>query len=102
MTTRYAIAFGFAALLAGSSLWPASARAANGRTVDQYTCKDVMREHGDNRDVTIAFLHGYVLGKSGSPAFDVESLHKQTRDFIERCLDNPNEKAIDAMAKVKS
>jgi hypothetical protein len=24
----------------------------------------VMREHGGNRDVTIAFLHGYLLGKS--------------------------------------
>ena len=91
-----------ALILLGLGVGWASAQSGNSRTVDQYTCKDVMREHGDNRDVTIAFLHGYVLGKSGSPAFDVDSLHKQTRDFIERCLDNPNEKAIDAMAKVKS
>jgi hypothetical protein len=102
MTARHAIALSFAAFIAGSGLWPAPAHAANGRTVEQYTCKDVMREHGDNRDVTIAFLHGYMLGKSGGSAFDVDALHKQTRDFIERCLDNPNEKALDAMAKVKS
>jgi hypothetical protein len=37
------------------------AQDANGRTVEQYSCKDVMREHGNNRDVTIAFLHGYLL-----------------------------------------
>ena len=33
------------------------------RSIEQYTCKDVMREHGGNRDVTIAFLHGYLLAK---------------------------------------
>ncbi len=101
MTARYAIAPSFAALLAGLSLSPALAQAASGRTVEQYTCKDVMREHGDNRDVTIAFLHGYLLGKSGGSAFDVDALHKETSDFIERCLDNPNEKAVDAMSRVK-
>ena len=78
------------------------AQAANTRTIDQYTCKDVMREHGDNRDVTIAFLHGFLLGKSGSATFDIDALHKQTSDFIEYCLDNPAVKAVDAMSKIKS
>src|ERR1700735_5739927 len=81
--------------------WTA-AQAANTRTIDQYTCKDVMREHGDNRDVTIAFLHGFLLGKSGSSAFDIDALHKQTGDFIEYCLNNPSAKAVDAMSKIKS
>jgi HdeA/HdeB family len=78
-----------------------AAQAANTRTIDQYTCKDVMREHGDNRDVTIAFLHGFLLGKSGSATFDIDVLHKQTSDFIEYCLDNPTAKAVDAMSKIK-
>jgi HdeA/HdeB family len=79
----------------------ASAQSANSRTVDQYTCKDVMREHGDNRDVTIAFLHGFLLGKSESAAFDIGTLHKQTSAFIEYCLDHPGEKAVDTMSKIK-
>ena len=79
----------------------ATAQAANTRTIDQYTCKDVMREHGDNRDVTIAFLHGFLLGKSGNGTFDIDVLHKQTSDFIEYCLDNPTAKAVDAMSKIK-
>jgi hypothetical protein len=29
-------------------------------------------------------------------------LHKQTSAFIEYCLDHPAEKAVDAMAKIKS
>jgi len=71
------------------------------RTIEQYTCKDIIREAGSDRDVAIAFLHGYLLGKSGSSKFNIETLEKQTDAFIERCLDNPQEKAQDAMLKVK-
>ena len=70
------------------------------RTTDQFTCKDIMRE--GHRDVSIALIHGIFLGKSGSTKFNLETLLKQTDAFIERCLDNPTEKAMDAMTKVKS
>jgi len=71
------------------------------RSVDQYTCKDIMRDSGPSRDVAIAFIHAYLLGRANAKTFNVDALHKQTDAFIERCLDNPNEKALDAMAKVK-
>jgi HdeA/HdeB family protein len=90
-----------AILLTVSSSGLIWAQDSSGRTVDQYTCKDVMREHGGNRDVTIAFLHGYLLGKSGRSTFNIDELHKQTSAFIERCLDNPGERAIDVMSKIK-
>jgi hypothetical protein len=96
------LAIGAFVLLVALGWGRAEAQQGNTRTVEQYTCKDVMREHGGNRDVTIAFLHGYLLGKSGGSTFDTEVLHKQTSDFIERCLDNPGEKAVDVMAKIKS
>lgn len=70
------------------------------RSVGQYLCKDVMREHGNNRDVAIAFLNGFLLGKSGNESFDIDALHKRTTDFIEYCLDHPSEKAVDAMQKL--
>ena len=69
--------------------------------MEQFTCKDIMLESGANRDVVIAFLHGFLLGKSGSSKFNLDALHKQTDDLIERCLDNPGEKAVDAATKVK-
>ena len=72
------------------------------RTVEQYACKEVMRETGSNREVAIAFLHGFLLGRSGSSKFNIDALHKQTDAFIDRCLENPAEKAIDAMMNVKS
>jgi hypothetical protein len=80
---------------------PASAQDKGDRTVEQYSCKDVMRESGANRDVAIAFLHGFIVGKSGDNKFNVETLRKQTDAFIERCLENPGLKAFDAMNEVK-
>jgi HdeA/HdeB family len=71
------------------------------RTVEQYTCKDILREHGSNRDVAVAFLHGFLLGKSGSSSFKVETLAKQTDEFIDRCIDTPQEKAVNVMMKIK-
>jgi hypothetical protein len=79
---------------------PVLAQDANKR-VEQYACKDVMREGGSARDVAIAFLHGYLLGKTSQSAFNVETLQKQTDTFLDRCLSNPNEMAVEAMAFVK-
>jgi hypothetical protein len=72
------------------------------RSVDQYTCKDVMRESGSGRDSAIAFLHGFLLGKSGGSEVNLETMAAQTDAFINHCLDNPNEGAMDAMMKAKT
>lgn len=80
---------------------PASAQDAKSRTIEQYECRDVMRDSGANRDVAVAFLHGFLLGKSGGSAFNLDVLHRQSDAFVERCLDNPREKAVDAMMAVK-
>jgi HdeA/HdeB family len=103
MTRNTAVIAG-ATLVAAAGLGsaPGWTQDSRERTVEQYTCKDVMRESGANRDVVIAFLHGFLLGKSGSSKFNIDVLRKQSDDFIERCLDNPGEKAVDAAAKVKS
>jgi len=79
----------------------AFAQDSSARNVDQYTCKDVMRGSDDSRTTAVAFLHGYLLGKSGSSAFDLETMAKQTDAFIEQCLDNPSEKAVNVMMKLK-
>lgn len=71
------------------------------RSVDQYKCKDFMRETGGNRDVAIAFLHGFLLGKSSDMKFNLDTLKKQSDAFIERCLDEPNAPAMDVMLHVK-
>ena len=80
---------------------PAFAQDNKDRTIDQYKCRDVMREAGANRDIAIAFLHGFLLGKSGSQNFNLDTLHTQTENFIEHCLSNPDSKAVDSMTAVK-
>src|SRR5262245_66568706 len=91
---QVAAVLGAAVLLAGT-ISSSSAQDNKDRTIEQYSCKDVMRESGANRDVAIAFLRGFMLGKSGSAKFNLDVLHKQSDDFIERCLSNPDEKAMD-------
>jgi len=83
------------------SSFPVSAQDNADRTVEQYTCKDILREGGSNREVAIAFLHGFLLGKSGASKFNIGILTKQTDDFVDRCLDSPSAKAVDVMTKVK-
>ena len=85
----------------GWTVSPSQAEEAGDRTVEQYRCKDVMRESGSNREIAIAFLHGFLIGKSGSSKFNVDALRKQTDAFMDHCLDNPNEQAVDAMMNVK-
>lgn len=91
------------AALCAVSTGPAAAQeqAGAGRSIEQFACKDIMRDSGADRDVAIAFLHGYLLGKSGRSSFDTERLRAETDAFIDRCLDNPNEKAEQAMLAVK-
>ena len=67
------------------------------RKVSQHTCKVIMRMDGDDRDIAIAFLHGYLLGSKKANDFDTATLVAATDRFIESCLDNPKRQALDLM-----
>ena len=68
-------------------------------TVETYSCRDLLRETAAERDVAIAFMHGYILGRGNAAKFDVETLRKQSAAFIERCLDDPKQPALETMRK---
>jgi hypothetical protein len=61
-TNRYLVKLALAATtLAGAlQLSTALAQDSQTRTIEQYTCKDIMREAGADRDIAIAFLHGFL------------------------------------------
>ena len=67
------------------------------RKVSQFSCKDIMRMDGDDRDIAIAFLHGYFLGGKKADDFDTATLPAATDRFIEPCLANPQRHALDVM-----
>jgi HdeA/HdeB family len=101
VTMKTALLTAFATTSIAASVTAAVAQDASERKVEQYSCRDIMREGGTNRDTAIAFLHGFLLGQSGRSSFNLETLTKQTDAFIDHCLDNPNDKAMDAMMKTK-
>lgn len=98
-TNAFALALVLVAVCAAA---PAIAQASSQRQIDKFTCKDVMKEPNTSREVAIAFLHGYLLGKSGMSTFDVDQLKAQTDSFIDQCLDHPGEKAVDTMTRLKA
>jgi hypothetical protein len=63
-------------------------------------CKDVMRLSGNDRDIALAFAHGYVLGKKGTTQYDVDALAQVTDQFIDYCLDHPAENALQSFEKI--
>jgi hypothetical protein len=69
------------------------------KDLNSYLCKDIMRLSGEHRSIAIAFLHGYLLGKKGTTAFDTQKMAEATDQFIEYALDNPTAKALDGMSK---
>jgi hypothetical protein len=78
-----------------------TAAAQDVKNIDDYSCKDIMRAGGDERDLAITFLHGYLLGKSGTVSFRPDDLAQATDRFVEHCLDNPGDTAVKALAASK-
>jgi len=63
-------------------------------------CKDVMRLSGSDRDIALAFAHGYVLGKKGTTQYNVDALAQVTDQFIDFCLDHPADNALKSFEKI--
>ena len=86
-----------APFFAGSA---AFAEESKPQDLSSYACKDVMRMSGVERDLSLAFVHGYRLGKINTTRYEVDALAAITDKFIDHCLDNPNDKALAAFEKI--
>ncbi|HRD88988.1 MAG TPA: HdeA/HdeB family chaperone [Accumulibacter sp.] len=67
--------------------------------LNSFLCKDVMRLSGDDRDISISFMHGYILGKKNATDFVVNALGEASDKFMEYCLDHPTDMALQSMEK---
>ena len=63
------------------------------------SCKEIMRLSGGDRDIALAFAHGYMLGKKGTTRYNVDALAEITDQFIDYCLDHPAENALQSFEK---
>ena len=68
--------------------------------LENFLCRDVMRMSGEDRVIATSVLHGYTLGKKGTTKYVVADLSKITDSFVEHCLNNPNDKALQAFTKL--
>ena len=93
-------------VVGGAALWlPGTLSAAESnemRRIDQVSCKDIMRTSGEDRVIALALLHGYLMGKRGVTTIDAVAMGQASDQFIEFCLDHPEDGALstfEAIAK---
>ena len=92
-------AAGFLSAGADGSADPATAAPSGKQDLSTYLCKDVMRASGTDRDVAVGILHGYVQGTKGTTVYDASKLSTASDQFLEYCLDHPNEGALATMVR---
>ena len=88
-----------AAMLIGGSAMAADEPSAE-TDLSTFQCQDVMRLSGSERENSLAFVHGYRLGKMNTTQYDIDTLAALTEAFIDYCLQNPNEKALAAFERL--
>lgn len=66
-------------------------------TLEEVSCKDLMGQSGDDRDRSISFLHGFVLGESDRLEISVEQIVEVETVFFDLCLDSPTAPALATM-----
>lgn len=67
--------------------------------LNDFTCKDTMILSGEDRDIALAFVHGFRLGEKKTTVYSKETLAEATDKFIDYCLDNPKHNALEAFRK---
>ena len=87
----------FALLIIGSTVVAGESKTED---LNNYLCKDVMRLSGVDRDISLAFVHGYRLGKKDTTQFVTQELSEITDRFFDYCLDHPNEPALTVFMKI--
>jgi len=71
------------------------------KNLGDFKCKEIM-VLTDDRDVGVAALLGFSMGKSGITALDLEKLSAAVDRFTDDCLEHPNAPALERMGKALS
>jgi hypothetical protein len=69
------------------------------RDLKDFQCRDVMILSGEDREIAIAFAHGYMLGKKNTTRYVPEVLAVATDNFMDYCLDHPADNALESFEK---
>jgi hypothetical protein len=85
------LCFGSAVIIAGET--------SKTQGINDYTCKDFMILSGKDRDIALAFAHGYRLGEKKTTQYSTQLPAEATDKFIDYCLENPGQNALESRRK---
>jgi len=73
----------------------------NENTIDigTMTCKQLMSGNDTDREVGLAFFHGYFAGKKGNQTVDLPATSALSDRVKDYCLSNPTSTVMDAFKK---
>lgn len=59
------------------------------------TCKDIMSSDDRGRELSMAYMHGYLHGKAGNTSLELDKNAAITDKVRDSCLDNPGAKFVE-------
>jgi len=88
-------------LILGAVLAATPALAEEGKTVDigKLTCKELMSGNDSDREIGMAFYHGFLTGKKNNMVINLHEMSAKTDRVKDYCLSNPTGTVMDAFAK---
>jgi len=69
--------------------------------LDKLTCKELMRGNDTDREVGVAYYHGFLAGKANRLELDVYAAGALTDKVMDYCLSNPTSTVMDAFTKAQ-
>lgn len=90
-------------LLAASIGAPGTAPADEGLKVQipDITCREMLKMDGEEQQLTLVFLHGFMSGKAGMTEVDGPALMEATETIKDRCIDAPASTLISVFETVR-
>jgi len=90
--------FGFA--LAAATAWAEEGASQKGMVdIGKLTCKQLMGGDDSDREVGMAFYHGFLSGKNNNQVVNLEEMSAKTDKVKDYCLSNPTSAVMDAFTK---
>lgn len=100
MKTRWIAVTVLAAALFVVPAWGAEPSSADKKIdISKMTCKELMGGDDTDREVGIAFFHGFMAGKKENTIVDVKKISVLSDKIRDYCLSNPTSTVMDAFKK---
>ncbi|WP_163341022.1 HdeA/HdeB family chaperone [Desulfopila sp. IMCC35008] len=80
-------------------VWANEPTVENKIDITELTCKELMRGNDSDREIGLAFYHGFLAGKKNNQTLDLHAAFLLTDSVKDYCLSNPTATVMDAFTK---